>query len=135
MIEVTGAQLRAALEHSARYFLPYQPGKTAAQLVDPTIMSYNFDIAAGVTYEIDITRPAGERIRNLGFRGAPLAPDAKLRLALNNYRYSGGGGYAMFKNAPVLSHPSEEIRDLIIDWVERHREIPSEPMGNWRIVP
>ena len=134
VIEVTGAQLRAALEHSARYFLPFQPGRSPMELIDPTVMGYNFDAAEGVTYEIDITRPVGERIRNLSFKGAPLDPGAKLRLALNNYRFNGGGGYAMFKNATILSHPSEEIRDLIIDWVERHHTIPAEPTGNWRVV-
>jgi 2',3'-cyclic-nucleotide 2'-phosphodiesterase/3'-nucleotidase len=134
VIEVTGAQLRAALEHSARYFLPYQAGKSPAELIDPNVMSYNYDAAEGVTYEIDITRPVGERIRNLSFKGAPLDPTARLKLALNNYRFNGGGGYTMFKNAPVLSHTSEEIRDLIIDWVERHHTIPGEPTGNWRVI-
>jgi 2',3'-cyclic-nucleotide 2'-phosphodiesterase/3'-nucleotidase len=109
VIEVTGAQLRAALEHSARYFLPYQKGKSPEDLVDPNVMGYNFDAAAGVAYEIDLARPVGERIQNLRFKGAPLDPRAKLRLALNNYRFNGGGGYTMFKGAPVLSHPSEEI--------------------------
>jgi 2',3'-cyclic-nucleotide 2'-phosphodiesterase/3'-nucleotidase len=134
VIEVTGAQLRAALEHSARYFLPYLAGKSPEELINPNVMSYNFDVAAGVTYEIDITRPIGDRIRNLSFKGAPLDPGAKLRLALNNYRFNGGGGYTMFKGAAVLSHSSEEIRDLIIDWVERHHAIPTEPADNWRIV-
>ena len=135
VIEVTGAQLRAALEHSARYFLPYEAGKSPEELIDPNVRSYNFDVAEGVTYEIDITRPVGERIRNLCFKEAPLDPGAKLRLALNNYRFNGGGGYTMFKDATVLSHSSEEIRDLIIDWVERHHAIPAEPIGNWRLLP
>ena len=134
VIEVTGAQLRAALEHSARYFLPFEAGKRPEELIDPNVMNYNFDVAEGVTYEIDISRPVGERIRNLSFKGAPLDPGTKLRLALNNYRFNGGGGYAMFKNATVLSHSSEEIRDMIIDWVESHHAIPDEPTGNWRIV-
>jgi 2',3'-cyclic-nucleotide 2'-phosphodiesterase/3'-nucleotidase len=135
VIEVTGAQLKAALEHSARYFLPYEPGKSPADLIDHTIPAYNFDIAEGVTYEIDLRRPYGDRIQNLAFQGAPLAPDRKLRLATNNYRYNGGGGYTMFKDAKVLARSSTEIRDLIIAWVERHGEIPAEPTGNWRLLP
>jgi 2',3'-cyclic-nucleotide 2'-phosphodiesterase (5'-nucleotidase family) len=135
VIEATGAQVKAALEHSARYFRPYEEGKTAAQLIDPEIPGYNFDIAEGVSYEIDLRRPIGDRIRNLTFKGEPLAPDRVLRVSINNYRYNGGGGYTMFKDAKVLDRSSTEIRDLIIDWVERHGEIPSEPSGNWRIVP
>jgi 2',3'-cyclic-nucleotide 2'-phosphodiesterase/3'-nucleotidase len=92
-------------------------------------------MAEGVSYEIDLRRPQGDRICNLTFKGAPLAPDRKLRLATNNYRYNGGGGYTMFKNAKVLSRSSIEIRDLIIAWVERHGEIPADPSGNWRLLP
>jgi 2',3'-cyclic-nucleotide 2'-phosphodiesterase/3'-nucleotidase len=135
VIEVTGAQLKAALEHSARYFLPYEEGKTPAELIDRNIPGYNFDIAEGVTYELDLRRPRGDRIRNLAFQGTPLTPDRLLRLATNNYRYNGGGGYTMFKGAKVLARSGTEIRDLIIDWVERHGEIPAEPTGNWRILP
>lgn len=135
VIEVTGAQLKAALEHSARYFLPYAEGKSPAELIDRNIPGYNFDIAEGVTYEIDLRRPPGDRIMNLAFHGAPLAPDRTLRLATNNYRYNGGGGYTMFKDAKVLARSGTEIRDLIIAWVERHGAIPAEPTGNWRLLP
>lgn len=135
VLEVTGAQLKAALEHSARYFLPYEAGKSPVELIDRNIPGYNFDIAEGVTYELDLRRPVGDRICNLAFQGAPLAPDRKLRLATNNYRYNGGGGYTMFKDAKVLSRSSTEIRDLLIAWVERHGTIPTEPTGNWRLLP
>lgn len=134
VIEVTGAQLKAALEHAARYFLPFEEGKTPEQLIDRSIPGYNFDLAEGVSYEIDLRRPRGDRIRHLSFQGQPLAPDRKLRVAVNNYRYNGGGGYTMFKDAKVLERSGTEIRDLIIDWVERHGTIPAEPTRNWHLV-
>jgi 2',3'-cyclic-nucleotide 2'-phosphodiesterase/3'-nucleotidase len=135
VLEVTGQQLKDALEHSAKYFRPYEPGKSAADLVDEKIPAYNFDIAEGVTYVLNIAKPVGQRIENLQFRGQPLAPTQKLRLATNNYRVNGGGGYTMYKGAPVVYRSSAEIRELIIDWVERHKNIPPAPTNNWRIVP
>jgi len=135
VLEVTGQQLKDALEHSAKYFKAYVPGKPASDLVDEKIPAYNFDIAEGVTYELDISKPIGQRIQNLRFRGQPLAPTKKLRLATNNYRVNGGGGYLMYKNAPVVYRSSEEIRELIIDWVEKNKTIPVTPNNNWRIVP
>ncbi|MBE2213308.1 MAG: bifunctional metallophosphatase/5'-nucleotidase [Opitutaceae bacterium] len=135
VVEVTGAQIKAGLEHAARYFLPYSEGKTAAELIDTKQPGYNFDLAEGVDYTIDLTRPVGDRIVDLKFRGEPLAPDRKLKLALNNYRVNGGGGYAMFKGAPVVWRSGTEIRDLIIDWVEKHGSVPAEPTNNWRILP
>lgn len=134
VLEVTGRQLKDALEHSAKYFRSYESGKTPAELIDPKIPAYNFDIAEGVTYVLNISKPYGQRIENLQFAGQPLAPDRKLRLATNNYRVNGGGGYTMYKGAKVVYRSSEEIRELIIDWVERHQNIPVEPSNNWKIV-
>jgi 2',3'-cyclic-nucleotide 2'-phosphodiesterase/3'-nucleotidase len=135
VLEVTGQQLKDALEHSAKYFRDYEPGKTAPELTNDKIPAYNFDIAEGVTYELDISKPLGQRIQNLQFRGQPVRPDQKFRLATNNYRVNGGGGYLMYKDAPVVYRSSEEIRELIIDWAERNKTIPTEPTNNWRIVP
>ncbi len=135
LVELTGAQIKAALEHAARYFKPYEEGLTPAELMDRAIPLYNFDMAEGVGYELDLRRPLGDRVRNLTFQGEPLGADRVLKVAINNYRYNGGGGYTMFKDAPVLARSSMEISDLIIDWVERHGTIPAEPTNNWRILP
>lgn len=135
VLEITGQQLKDALEHSAKYYKPYVAGKQLRELIDEKIPAYNFDIAEGVTYELDISKPIGQRIQNLRFRGQPLSPSRKLRLATNNYRVNGGGGYTMYKNAPVVYRSGEEIRELIIDWVERNKTVPATPNNNWRIVP
>ena len=134
VLEVTGQQIKDALEHSAKYFRPFESGKTPADLIDPKIPAYNFDIAEGVSYVLNISKPIGQRIENLQFEGKPLAPNRKLKLATNNYRVNGGGGYTMYKGAPVVYRSSDEIRELIIDWVERNRNIPTDPTNNWKIV-
>jgi 2',3'-cyclic-nucleotide 2'-phosphodiesterase/3'-nucleotidase len=135
VLEVTGRQLKDALEHSAKYYSNYEPGKTPRELINEKIPAYNFDIAEGVTYELDISKPIGSRIQNLRFKGQPLSLTRKLRLATNNYRVNGGGGYTMYKNAPVVYRSGEEIRELMIDWLERNKTIPTKPNNNWRIVP
>jgi 2',3'-cyclic-nucleotide 2'-phosphodiesterase/3'-nucleotidase len=134
VIQTTGRHLKEALEHSAHFFLPYDPAKTLDKSVNPEFYLYNFDNAEGVSYVIDVRRPYGDRIQQLTFRGRPLAPGQVLRLAMNNYRQSGGGGYDMFKDDPVVFRSSIQIRDLLIDWVERNHAIPSTPVDNWRIV-
>jgi 2',3'-cyclic-nucleotide 2'-phosphodiesterase/3'-nucleotidase len=40
----------------------------------------------------------------------------------------------MYKGATVVYRSSDEIRDLIIDWVERNKVVPPKPDGNWKIV-
>jgi len=133
-IELTGAQLKDALEHSARYFREYQPGKSLSDLVDQRVPGYNFDMAEGVSYELDVTKPFGQRIQNLKFKGQPLNLTQKLRVVTNNYRVNGGGGFTMYKDAPVVYRSSAEVRELIIDWVEKHKTVPTQADNNWRIV-
>jgi 2',3'-cyclic-nucleotide 2'-phosphodiesterase/3'-nucleotidase len=135
-IEGNGKMVKDALENAARYFLPCR-GETCSKgpLINSHIIGYNFDMAAGVEYEIDLTQPEGQRIRNLKWKGRPLDPGQKLRLALNSYRAGGANGYRMFRNAPVVWRSPEDMRQLIIDYYSERGEIPATPAGNWRIVP
>ncbi|MDX6288813.1 MAG: 2,3-cyclic-nucleotide 2-phosphodiesterase / 3-nucleotidase, partial [Blastocatellia bacterium] len=103
-------------------------------LVDQRIPGYNFDMAEGISYELDVAKPFGQRILNLKFKGRPVDPNQKLRIVTNNYRVNGGGGFTMYKTAPVVYRSSEEVRELIIDWVERNKTIPTHANNNWRIV-
>jgi len=130
-VEMTGAQLRQALETAAGYF-PAWPFPADGRIRLP---GYNADTAQGVSYKVDISRPAGQRIVGLTYRGKPLADDEKLRVATNNYRYAGGGQYAVFKGLPVLYRSPQEIRELLIEYVGKTGRIPATADGNWEIVP
>jgi 2',3'-cyclic-nucleotide 2'-phosphodiesterase (5'-nucleotidase family) len=56
-------------------------------------------------------------------------------MALNNYRQTGGGGYAMLSGAPVISRGQTEIRQVLIDEVKARRELKASDyfVPNWRI--
>jgi len=43
-------------------------------------------------------------------------------------------GSLVVKAAPVVYRSSEEVRELIIDWVEKHKTVPTQPDNNWRII-
>jgi hypothetical protein len=72
---------------------------------------------------------------NLRRDGRPLDPDRKFRIALNNYRAGGSGGYTMFRGAKVLWKSNRDIRSLMIDYYIERRRLPARASGNWRIVP
>ena len=133
VVELTGAELKATLEHAARYFGPGRRNARVEDLIDPNMPGYNFDMAEGIEYIIDLNRSPGNRIVDLKFKGRPLDMKQKLKVATNNYRQNGGGGFDMLPQAPVISRSNVGIRELIIAWVLEHREIPPEPTNNWRI--
>ncbi|MCS7026661.1 MAG: 5'-nucleotidase C-terminal domain-containing protein [Bryobacteraceae bacterium] len=136
VIEGNGKMLKAALENAARYFLSCRdPVCSEGPLLNRKVIGYNYDMAQGVDYEIDLTQPEGSRIRNLRYRGKPLEDLQPLRIALNNYRASGSGGYQMFRQARVVWKSGEDIRNLMIEYYRRQKKLPANADGNWKIVP
>ena len=136
VIEGNGRMVKDALENAARYYLSCEGARCSQPpLVNRGVIGYNYDMAEGVEYEIDLTRPEGDRIRNLRWKGAPLAPDRKLRLAVNNYRAAGSAGYSMFAGAKVIWRSQEEIRDMIVRYYTGRKALPAGPDNNWRVIP
>jgi 2',3'-cyclic-nucleotide 2'-phosphodiesterase/3'-nucleotidase/5'-nucleotidase len=135
-VRITGAELRAFLEKSAEYYHGW-PAPAGGTVTDFSVPGYNFDVVSGVDYTIDLSRPLGERITELRYRGAPVRPEQSFTLALNNYRQGGGGGYEMVANAPVVYDRQEDIRELLIEEVRRRGTIRPEDYfrENWRIMP
>ena len=133
-IRISGAQLREYLEQSARYFQRRPDGSMGT---DPRIPGYNYDMVAGVDYAIDLSKAAGERIVSLTYEGRPVVPTDTFTMALNNYRQTGGGGFAMLRGAPVVYDRQQELRDLLIDEVRRKGTLlPADYFHpNWRLLP
>jgi 2',3'-cyclic-nucleotide 2'-phosphodiesterase (5'-nucleotidase family) len=134
-VRISGSQLREYLEHSARYYETYV--RDAGSLIDPDVPGYNFDIVAGADYTLDLSKPVGSRVTRLAVKGKPVKPTDSFTMALNNYRRTGGGGYAMLRGAPVVFDGQLEIRQLLIDEVKRRFTLdPADYFTpNWRIVP
>lgn len=131
-VEITGRQLKDALEYSARSFATYPWPEDATPFSG---WGYNFDMAQGVTYKIDLSRPPGERIADLRFEGAALDPARKLMLALNSYRWSGGGGYEMLRHAKIVGRAKKQVRETIIDYLSSRLTVETNVDHNWEIVP
>jgi 2',3'-cyclic-nucleotide 2'-phosphodiesterase/3'-nucleotidase len=132
-VRITGAQLRAYLEQSARYFRKHDGIYDA----DPQIPGFNYDVVSGVDYTIDLDRPVGARITKLQYQGRDVVPADTFTMALNNYRQSGGGGFSMLRDAPVVYDHQQEIRQLLIDEVRARRTLRPDDyfQPNWQLLP
>jgi len=133
-VRVTGAQVKAYLEWSARYFLVDAAGRVS---INDSVPGYNYDIVGGARYEIDLRRPVGDRIVGLSIRGRPAEPSDTFTMAVNSYRQSGAGGYAMLEDAPIVYDGGESIPELLIDEVRTRGPIdPADyASADWRITP
>jgi 2',3'-cyclic-nucleotide 2'-phosphodiesterase/3'-nucleotidase len=133
-VMIDGETLRQYLEQSAEYFLQYTPG---GPIINDSIPGYDFDIVSGVEYTIDLTRPAGSRIRQITRNGQLVVAGDVFSLALNSYRQGGGGGFAMLTALPVVYDRGQDVRDLLIGAIRQasflRRSAYFEP--SWSIVP
>ncbi|WLQ33233.1 5'-nucleotidase C-terminal domain-containing protein [Streptomyces castrisilvae] len=136
---LTGAQILDYLEFSARYYVQTAAGAA----VDPEKLTnaddtpdYNYDAVSGLTYDIDIAKPAGSRIVDLSFEGKAIDPAAQFVLAVNNYRASGGGNFPHVPGAKQLWANSEEIRNTIIGWVQAKGSVDGAQFASvdWRLT-
>ena len=139
-VRISGQQLREFLEHSARYFRTYQPPPPSGgrrSIINDSVPGFNFDVVSGVAYNIDLSRPAGQRIRGLAYEGRLVQPTDSFTLALNSYRAAGGGGYTMLAGARVVYDRGEDVRDLLVDEIRRAQALGARAYfrPSWAIIP
>ncbi len=132
VLRVKGADIKAALEKSADYFV-YKDGVVDVNKtwVDPKPRHYNYDMWEGIRYVIDVTKPVGNRIVWLEFEGKPVEMDKEYEIVLNNYRAGGGGGYSMFRGKPIVREVMMEVAELMVDYVMKHKVIRATTDNNW----
>ncbi|MBO3738367.1 bifunctional metallophosphatase/5'-nucleotidase [Actinoplanes flavus] len=136
-VVLTGAEVKAYLEYSAKYFVTHAVGAPVnpETISDPAVPDYNYDVFSGVDYDIDISRPVGSRITRLQIGGVDVAADARFVVAVNNYRRSGGGSFPGIVKTQVYN-AQQEIRQLLIDWAQAKGRIdPADfSVRNWQLV-
>ncbi|WP_433461088.1 bifunctional metallophosphatase/5'-nucleotidase [Micromonospora sp. CA-248212] len=138
-VVLSGAEVRAYLEYSAKFFRTLAPGAPVdpEQISDPAVPDYNYDVISGLDYDIDISKPVGQRITRLMLPGTdtPVADDAQFVVAVNNYRRSGGGNFPGIVKTQVYN-AQQEIRQLLIDWAQAKGTINPDDFfqPNWRLV-
>lgn len=101
--EITGLELLLRLERGQAHYRRLTPGRADQPLTDDSVPGFSLPMAMGVSYQIDLSRPAlsgpgagpvsaaalmaGEgRIRGLSYQGRRIRPEDRFILAGNSYR-------------------------------------------------
>ncbi|SDG20336.1 bifunctional metallophosphatase/5'-nucleotidase [Thalassobaculum litoreum] len=117
-LEVTGKQVREALEHGVSGIEDGQG---------------RFPQVSGMTYSFDASKPVGQRILQVLVHDQPLDDNKVYTLATNDYVGTGGDGYGMFKGSKVLVDKDAGglLATQVIDYVIQRSTI--SPTVNGRI--
>ena len=106
--------------------------------------TFNFDSAAGIDYEVDLTKPDGQKVKILHMsNGEPFDEQKWYKVVMNSYRANGGGelltrGAGIPKDSlesRVLFHTDLDQRHYLTLEIEKMGSINPQPNHNWRFVP
>ena len=132
-VEVTGAELKAYMEWSAAYYNSFVPGDINLSF-NPSIRVYNYDMFQGVDYKVDVSKPVGERIVDLKFKGKLLKDTDTLKLAVNNYRYGGLKDMGIISGEAYFESDPKSLRSYIADHIREEKVINPVTDNNWEVI-
>jgi 2',3'-cyclic-nucleotide 2'-phosphodiesterase / 3'-nucleotidase len=146
-LQLTGAQIIEWLETSVRVFNTIDPANNAPQaLIDKRVPSYNFDIISGITYQIDVTKPArydakgtllpdNRRIINVMFAGQPLDANRDFIVLTNNHRADSGGHGGVLTKAKTALRAPDTNRDTLLRYFKAHDPVAVPNLFPWSFAP
>ena len=106
--------------------------------------SFNFDSAAGIDYEVDVTKPDGQKVRILQMsNGQPFDEKKWYNVAVNSYRGNGGGellthGAGIPRDSlesRIIWRSEKDQRYYLMKEIEKQQVMDPQPNNNWRFVP
>ena len=106
--------------------------------------TFNFDSACGIDYEVDLTKPDGEKVKILRMsNGEPFDEKKWYKVAMNSYRANGGGelltlGAGIPKDSlesRVIFHTDRDQRHFLTEEIRKMGTLDPKPNNNWKFVP
>jgi 2',3'-cyclic-nucleotide 2'-phosphodiesterase/3'-nucleotidase/5'-nucleotidase len=147
-IKVKGSVVKEWIEMTAGKFNTIDPNQTEEQaLLNPSFQVFNFDVIDGVSYQIDVTKPAkydpsgnvinpdSSRVVNLTYNGQPIDQNQDFIVVTNNYRAAGGGNFPGIKGSELVVDSADENRQILMDYIAEMKEITPTADDNWSIAP
>lgn len=156
-MDLTGREILGALEYSYGLWINEMKSKNdhvllmdqsqdnagdgRAKFLHPM---FNFDSAAGIIYTVDVTKPAGQKVKIERMAdGTPFDLDKHYKVAVNSYRGNGGGEH-LTKGAGiahddlikrVIVSTDKDLRYYLMEYIEQHPDVNPQPLNQWKLVP
>lgn len=105
---------------------------------------YNLDDAEGISYTVDVRRPAGTRVDIISLAdGTPFDFNKTYRVAVNSYRGNGGGGHLTagaripqeLLQDRILQSTEKDFRFYLMQWIRENKIVEPTATNNWKILP
>ena len=129
VVELTGAQLRAALEHGVSG-INSENYRDLSRFLQVSGLRFTYVPARPARDPACPPRVKGSRLTKVSVADAPLDEKRKYRVAINNFMAEGGNDYCMFINAPRIntSSPPRLLTDMVVDYIKQMGEVNPQPV-------
>ncbi|MBQ9010383.1 MAG: bifunctional metallophosphatase/5'-nucleotidase [Clostridia bacterium] len=137
VLSISGADLKAYIEHTAEYFELTPDGHIGLSelFMRPKVQHYNYDYFSGIDYTIDVRRPAGDRVTRMEIDGRPVSMEERVTLCINSYRFSGTSDYDMLPGQPVVQDIQVDVANAIIAYLLDHNHVTVDTHRWSQILP
>jgi len=134
VLEVSGKQLKEAIEKSATYFV-VEDGKVVVNkdFLVPKVQHYNYDTYGGLEYKIDLSRDFYDRVVYMKKDGEEISMDETYTIVLNNYRASNTSIYPSYKGCKIVNEINLDMSEIILDYIQKHKNIIVDDKQNFII--
>jgi 2',3'-cyclic-nucleotide 2'-phosphodiesterase/3'-nucleotidase len=120
VLEVKEESLKKALERCAEYFTIKDGNIEISDVfLKPKVEHYNYDYFSGITFEVDLKEPVGNRVKKILYKGEPLL-GRSLSLCMSDYRASGTGGYEVYRECRVIKRIGTEVPQMSLEYLRKH---------------
>ena len=146
-LRLTGAEIQNWLEYAAGIFNQIPAGSVDLPLINSDFPSFNFDMIFGLSFQIDLARPArfdlhgnlvnpqNQRITGLTYQGQPLEPMAYFAIATNSYRVSANAAHLPLDVGRLIYQSTQANLDLVLRYFAAGKiNLPAKP-SNRRFAP
>lgn len=104
---LTGAQIKESLENGVSDY----PATKGA-----------FPQVSGITFAIDPTKPAGERVTAMKLNGQPMNMTKQYLVATNDFLAAGGDEYIAFKSSPIVNE-FPALDEALISFIQKQGSV------------
>ena len=134
VLKVKGDKLKEAIEKAATYF-SIEDGKIkiSDSFLIPKVQNYNYDMFAGLDYEIDLSRDFGNRVISMKKDGKDIDLDKYYKVVMNNYRATNTSIYPSYEGAEVVKEINVDVSELIINYFLKHHNVKVIQQSNYII--
>lgn len=119
-MQLTGAQVVAILEQSATNQKPPNPRDGVGGLVQ----------TAGISWTVDFSQPAGERVSEVTVAGKPIEPDGTYLIATNAGMSRGLHNYASFTEGRNVEVKEIQVNELVEKSMRDRRQVYPPEIGD-----